>query len=89
MEFPFEQIVEEGKLVRTFQENVDDEELKWHFDLKDRNVTILESDNWMFQMDDELPTKLNVNDKLFIPKFAWHRVIKGNGNLVVLIEEQE
>ena len=89
MEFPFEQIVEEGKLVRTFQENVDDEELKWHFDLKDRNVTILESDNWMFQMDDELPTKLNVNDKLFIPKFAWHRVIKGNGNLVVSIEEQE
>lgn len=89
MEFPFEQIVEEGKIVRTFQENVDDEELKWHFDLKDRNVTILESDNWMFQMDDELPTKLNVNDKLFIPKFAWHRVIKGNGNLVVSIEEQE
>jgi hypothetical protein len=40
-------------------------------------------------MDDDLPNKLNVNDKLFIPKFAWHRVIKGNGNLVVSIEEVE
>jgi hypothetical protein len=69
MDFPFEQIISDGNLVRTFQENVDDEELKWHFDLKDRWVTIL--------------------DKLFIPKFAWHRVIKGNGNLVVSIEEVE
>jgi hypothetical protein len=89
MDFPFEQIISDGNLVRTFQENVDDEELKWHFDLKDRWVTILESDNWMFQMDDDLPNKLNVTDKLFIPKFAWHRVIKGNGNLVVSIEEVE
>lgn len=89
MDFPFEQIISDGNLVRTFQENVDDEELKWHFDLKDRWVTILESDNWMFQMDNDLPIKLNVNDKLFIPKFAWHRVIKGNGNLVVSIEEVE
>ena len=89
MDFPFEQIISDGNLVRTFQENVDDEELKWHFDLKNRWVTILESDNWMFQMDDGLPNKLNVKDKLFIPKFAWHRVIKGNGNLVVSIEEVE
>jgi hypothetical protein len=41
----------------------------------------------MFQMDNELPNKLIENDKLFIPKFAWHRVIKGNGDLVVSIEE--
>jgi hypothetical protein len=89
MDFPFEQIIEDGKLVRTFENNVDDEELKWHYDLKDRWVTILKSDNWMFQMDDELPNKLIENDKLFIPKFAWHRVIKGNGDLVVSIEEAE
>ena len=25
----------------------------------------------------------------FIPKFVWHRIIKGNGNLVVSIEEVE
>jgi len=41
MEYPFEQIELEGKLIRTFQNDVDDEELKWHFDLKDRWVTIL------------------------------------------------
>lgn len=89
MEYPFEQIELEGKLIRTFQNDVDDEELKWHFDLKDRWVTILESDGWMFQLDDSLPNKLNSGDKIFIPKFAWHRVIKGDGDLKVSIEEVE
>jgi hypothetical protein len=85
--FPFEQVVDEGKIIRTFHENVDDHELQWHQDLKDRTVTILKSDGWEFQMDNELPNKMNVGDKIFIPNFAWHRVIKGNGDLVVSIEE--
>jgi hypothetical protein len=87
-DFPFEQKVHEGKLIRTFHENVDDHELQWHQDLKDRWVSVLQSDNWKFQMDNELPNKINVGDKFFIPKFAWHRVIKGNGDLVISIEEQ-
>ena len=87
MDFPFEQIIEDGKLVRTFENNVDDEELKWHYDLKDRWVTILKSDNWMFQMDDDLPSKLKDGQEIFIPKFVWHRVIKGEGNLKISILE--
>lgn len=85
--FPFEQIVEDKKLIRTFHQDVEDNELKWHQDLKDRWVTILQSDGWEFQMDNGLPNKMNVGDKFFIPKFAWHRVIKGKGDLVVSIEE--
>ena len=50
MEFPFEQIEKEGKLVRTFSTDVDSEELKWHQDLKDRKVTIIESNGWSFQI---------------------------------------
>lgn len=87
MDYPFEQIEKEGKLVRTFSPDVDSEELKWHQDLKDRKVTVLESGGWSFQMDDKLPNKLLNTEEIWIPKFVWHRVIKGESNLVVEIEE--
>ena len=87
MELPFNQIEKGGRLIRTFSPNVDTDELKWHQDLKDRKVTILESGGWSFQMDDSLPNKLQNAEQIFIPKFAWHRVIKGNSELVVEIEE--
>ncbi len=87
MDFPFEQIELNNKKIRTFSPEVDDEELKWHQDLNDRKVTILESGGWSFQMEDELPTKLQNDKQLFIPKLVWHRVIKGDNKLVVEIEE--
>jgi len=61
--------------------------LKWHQDLKDRKVTIIEDGGWQFQMEDSLPNKLFVAEQIFIPKLAWHRVIKGTGKLIVEIEE--
>jgi hypothetical protein len=87
MEYPFEQIEKEGKLVRTFSPDVDSDELKWHQDLMDRKVTIIESGGWSFQMDDGLPNKLSNAEQILIPKFVWHRVIKGETPLIVEIEE--
>jgi hypothetical protein len=87
MDFPFEQIEKEGKLVRTFSTDVDSEELMWHQDLKDRNVTVIEGNGWLFQMENELPIKLEDAKQIFIPKLAWHRVLKGNDRLIVEIEE--
>lgn len=87
MGFPFEQIEKEGKLIRTFSTDVDSEELMWHQDLKDRNVTVIEGNGWLFQMENELPIKLEDAKQIFIPKLAWHRVLKGNGRLIVEIEE--
>jgi hypothetical protein len=87
MEYPFEQIEKEGKLIRTFSPDVDSEELKWHQDLMDRKVTIIESGGWSFQMDNGLPNKLSNAEQITIPKLVWHRVIKGNQDLVVEIEE--
>jgi len=87
MEYPFEQIEKEGKLIRTFSPDVDSDELKWHQDLKDRKVTVIEDGGWSFQMEDSLPNKLRVAEQIQIPKFVWHRVIKGEGNLIVEIEE--
>jgi hypothetical protein len=87
MNLPFEQIKKEGILVRTFSTDVEEDELKWHQDLKDRKVTIIESNGWSFQMENELPIKLENAKQIFIPKLAWHRVLKGHGNLIVEIEE--
>lgn len=87
MEYPFEQVINDNKLIRTFSPDVDDDELKWHQDLKDRKVTIIESGGWSFQMDNGLPNKLENANQMFIPKFVWHRVIKGSDKLIVEIEE--
>ena len=87
MTFPFEQEIINGKIRRTFSPDVESEELKWHQDLKDRKVTIIESGNWEFQMDNSMPNKIQNNEQFFIPKFVWHRVIKGTGDLIVEIEE--
>jgi len=87
MEYPFEQIEKEGKLVRTFSPDVDSDELKWHQDLMDRKVTIIESGGWSFQMDNGLPNKLSNAEQILIPKFVWHRVIKGETPVIVEIEE--
>ena len=87
MDLPFQQYIKSGKMVRVFTPDIESNELKWHQDLKDRKVTILESNGWSFQMENELPNKLENAKQIFIPKFAWHRVLKGNGKLVVEIEE--
>jgi hypothetical protein len=89
MDFPFEQIEKNGKLIRTFTTDVEVEELKWHQDLKDRNVTVIEDGGWSFQLENELPVKLSKAGQIHIPKFVWHRVIKGMDQLVVEIEELE
>jgi hypothetical protein len=87
MDFPFQQENIDGKIKRTFSPDVDSDELKWHQDLNDRKVTVIESGGWSFQMEDNLPNKLLIAEQIIIPKFVWHRVIKGEGNLVVEIEE--
>jgi hypothetical protein len=38
-------------------------------------------------MENSLPVKLSNAEQFSIPKFVWHRVIKGNGDLIVEIVE--
>lgn len=84
---PFSQYIVSDKMVRVFTPSVDSEELKWHQDLKDREVKIVESGGWQFQVENELPIKLLDGQILNIQKYSWHRVIKGDGNLIVEIKE--
>ena len=86
--FPFtEQQIAESTFLREFKQDVDSEELIWHMDREDRVVTIVESDGWEFQMDNELPRVMCEGDKIYIPKYTYHRIIKGRGDLVVEIEK--
>jgi len=82
---PYNQIRENNLIVRTFSQNIDDDELVWHRDEKDREVTVLEETDWQFQFDNELPQLLK--DVIFIPKNTYHRVIKGTGELNLQILE--
>ena len=87
MRYPFKQEIISNKLIRTFSSEVQSEELKWHYDLKDRVVKVLEGEDWKLQMDDELPEKLTPLKEYFIPKGVYHRVIKGENNLIIEITE--
>ena len=73
--------------VRTFSNDVDDNELVWHRDHEDRYVQIVEGKGWQLQIDNELPVELEIGKEYFIPKKTFHRIIKGSGNLIVNIKE--
>ena len=82
---PFTQIRENSLILRTFSQNIDEDELVWHRDERGREITILEETDWQFQFDNELPQVLR--DVIFIPENTYHRVIKGTGELNIQIRE--
>ncbi len=82
---PYSQIRENNLIIRTFSQNIDEDELVWHRDEKDREVTVLRETDWQFQFDNELPQVLK--NVIFIPKNTYHRLIKGTGELNIQILE--
>ena len=77
----------ESYILRTFEENVEDNEFVWHRDLKTRKVTPLVTHNWSLQFDDRPPFKLQTGVEVVILKETYHRLLKGDGKLVVRIKE--
>jgi len=75
------------KFRRVFTENVESDELIWHRDREDRKVFVESGNDWMLQMDNELPQVLQEGQTYFIPKMIYHRVIKGSGDLKIIIDE--
>ena len=82
-----EKKLNETALLRLFPAEVDEADLKWHRDRQDRVVEVIHSNGWLFQRDDSVPALLSPGDILEIYANEWHRVIKGNGRLVVKITE--
>lgn len=82
MELPFkEQKIEENIFIREFSQDTDSSDFLWHRDREDRIIEPLEETDWLFQLDDELPKK--IEGKIFIPKEIFHRIIKGRGDLKI------
>jgi len=82
---PFKENIKGNKRTRVFSEDVNTQELKWHFDNEDRNVKVIQNNDWKLQMDNEIPKQLIEGKEYFIPKGVYHRVIKGKGDLKVEI----
>lgn len=79
---PYKDIeIGDNYVIREFDENIDPIELMWHRDNEDRVVEVLNTTDWGFQYDNQLPIILKENVSLKIARHDWHRVIKGTGNL--------
>jgi hypothetical protein len=71
--------------IRQFSDSVDPIELMWHRDAEDRVIESIGETDWKFQLDNELPAY--INKPIFIKKYVWHRLIKGSGNLTLMIKK--
>lgn len=84
---PYIQEIKDGVIIREFSNQVKSDELKWHRDELDREVTILEGKNWYYQEDNKLPILLKEGDTIFIPKQTYHRIKRGDTPLKIQIKE--
>ena len=81
---PYTDMIEaDGTISRLFSASTKPEALKWHMDDEDRIVTVLGKTNWFFQFEDQLPVSLD--KPIFIKRHQWHRLIKGEGPLMISI----
>ena len=82
---PYQEIQQGEITVRIFKKDVQDDELVWHRDREDREVRVVKGRGWQFQREDCLPILLREGDTIQIKKEEWHRIIKGNSDLIVEI----
>ena len=87
---PFsDSFVSENRFKRVFDEQVDDGELIWHKDRKDRVVKVIYGTGWKLQMDNDLPFELELGQNYYIKKENFHRLHKGNSELKLEIKEYD
>jgi len=82
---PYQELKTFNFIYRKFTQDVDQDELVWHRDRNDRQVEVVGDTDWQFQLEDSIPLKLQ--DKIFIPKNTYHRLIKGTQDLELRILE--
>lgn len=75
--------------IRNFDIDVEDEELIWHRDRKDREILVIKGEGWKLQFDNELPKALQEGERYFIKAETYHRILKGSTSLTLEIKEKE
>jgi quercetin dioxygenase-like cupin family protein len=83
-----DQHLDDGAFIRTFDENLNEQELIWHRDKNNREIAVLAGGGWQLQMDNKLPQELKAGNLYYINKEEYHRLIKGNGTLKLKIWEK-
>jgi mannose-6-phosphate isomerase-like protein (cupin superfamily) len=81
------QLTSGAKYRRILNEGAADE-CTWHRDERDRVVTIVEGRGWKVQFDNQLPVAVKPGDTIRILAQEWHRVIPGQGDLLMIIKEE-
>lgn len=82
MSLPFiEEDLGNNHYIRTFNSDTPIGEFEWHRDREDRKITPIGDNDWLFQMDNELP--IRIDREIFIPKGVYHRIIPGTGELKI------
>ena len=77
--------ISDNTFIREFNQDTDSGEFMWHRDREDRIIESIGETDWLFQIDDELPKK--IDSEIFIPKGVYHRIIKGSGNLKIKLQK--
>ena len=85
---PYTETKQDGYIIREFSQDTPSFEFVWHRDKEDRVVQAIHDTDWLFQLDNQPPQRFTEN-KLFIPKETYHRIIKGTGDLVVKIWQKD
>jgi quercetin dioxygenase-like cupin family protein len=72
---------------RTFSASTSDAELVWHRDRRNRKVTVVAGAGWKFQHDNQIPTSIVPGDVFVVEQNQFHRLLKGETDLVLQITE--
>lgn len=83
---PFkEEKIGNNTYIRIFDQKTESDEMAWHRDQEDRIIESINETDWGFQLDNELPRK--IEGQIFIPRGVYHRLIKGAGDLKIKLKK--
>jgi hypothetical protein len=86
MILPFQETkLSDNEFIRVFKQDTDSGEYMWHRDREDRIIESIGDTDWLIQIDNELPKE--INEKVFIPMGAYHRLIKGTEDLKIKLKK--
>ena len=86
MDLPFQETkISDNTFIREFSQDTDSGEFMWHRDRESRIIESIGETDWLVQLDDELPKK--IEGEVFIPMGIYHRLIKGTGDLKIKLQK--
>ena len=90
MKYPFRQKkINENTMLRVFSKRVNSNKLVWHRDRERRTIIVMEGTGWKFQRDNCLPVVIQEGDQISVSAGEYHRLIKGDSDLIVTIIKEK